>query len=134
MCMSAWRNAKTPVGKNNNSVASPNAGSNPAALIQFMIIGQKVVCVDDVFPESMKRFISHFPVKDRVYVIRAVVTGVDGDMLLMDRHRKETVALLLIGIVNPTGKLQQEPAFLSTRFRPLQEITTTNRERQTCGA
>jgi hypothetical protein len=47
--------------------------------------GQKVVCVDDSFPEEIKKFYWKLPINGVIYTIRDLVpgcdvTGADGEM------------------------------------------------------
>ena len=50
-------------------------------------VGQKVVLVDDAWPETVKQLYLALPVKDGVYVVRAVRVGVKADELIMDLRR-----------------------------------------------
>ncbi|HEX9046610.1 MAG TPA: hypothetical protein VF988_06245, partial [Verrucomicrobiae bacterium] len=65
-------------------------------------VGQKVVLVDDKWPESVKQLYLQLPVLDSVYVVRAVRVGVKADELIMDMRRVIEPSLLLVGIYNPT--------------------------------
>lgn len=85
-------------------------------------VGQKVVLVDDKWPESVKQLYLQLPVKDGVYVVRATRAGVRADELIMDMRRVLEQSILLVGIVNPTNNLGVEFGFASTRFRSLEEI------------
>lgn len=84
--------------------------------------GQKVVCVDGAFPDSVKDIYTALPVQDKVYVVRAVRVGVKADQLLMDCRRELASSLLLIGVVNPANNLGVEYGFNSDRFRALEEV------------
>ena len=42
-------------------------------------VGQKIVLVDDQWPETVKQLYLALPVKDGVYVVRAVRVGVKAD-------------------------------------------------------
>ena len=64
-------------------------------------VGQKVVLVDDKWPETVKQLYLQLPVLDTVYVVRAVRVGVKADELIMDMRRVLEPSLLLIGIINP---------------------------------
>ena len=86
-----------------------------------MIKGQRVVCVDDRFPKWVVEFFSQLPVKGRTYTIREVclrretIRGSDS----------ATIAVLLEELQNPpdpTHKGNEELAFKSERFAPLEEI------------
>lgn len=85
-------------------------------------IGDKVVLVDDSWPESTRHLWHQFPVKGPVYVVRDAFPGIDSDVLFMDCHRKVATCLLLIGIVNPAGTRPgaKERGFNADRFRKLE--------------
>ncbi len=87
-------------------------------------VGQKVVLVDDQWPESVKQLYLALPVKDSVYVVRAVRVGVKVDELIMDLRRVLESSLLLVGLYNPTNKLGVEAGFAASRFRALDEMKT----------
>ena len=88
-------------------------------------VGQKVVLVDDKWPESVKQLYLQLPVKDTVYVVRAVRVGVRADELIMDMRRVLEQSILLVSIYNPTNKLGVEAGFAASRFRTLDEIKTS---------
>jgi len=86
---------------------------------------QKVVCVDDVFPEAIKKFYWKLPVKGVTYTIRDLVPGVDiggegGEM-----------CTYLVELINPCSDAPPYPerGFKAERFRPLE--TDTEIESQT---
>lgn len=85
-------------------------------------VGQKVVCVDDSWPESVKQLYLSLPVKDGIYVVRAVRVGVRADELIMDMRRVLEQSLLLVGLYNPTNNLGVEAGFAASRFRALDEL------------
>ncbi len=85
-------------------------------------VGQKVVCVDDSWPESVKQLYLSLPVKDSIYVVRAVRVGVRADELIMDMRRVLEQSLLLVGLYNPTNNLGVEAGFAASRFRALDEL------------
>jgi hypothetical protein len=85
-------------------------------------VGQKVVLVDDKWPESVKQLYLQLPVLDTVYVVRAVRVGVRADELIMDMRRVLEQSILLTGIYNPTNKLGVEAGFAASRFRSLDEL------------
>jgi hypothetical protein len=87
-------------------------------------VGQKVVLVDDRWPETVKELYLSLPVKDSVYVVRAVRVGVRCDELIMDMRRVLEHSILLVGIFNPCNKLGVEAGFAASRFRALDEIKT----------
>src|SRR3954447_2986060 len=83
-----------------------------------MIVGQKVVCVDDKFPPEILQFYTALPKKDSVYVIRQVQIGVSWKM------EEGEICLYLIGLHNPKSATApfRERGFNAERFRPLDEI------------
>ena len=85
-------------------------------------VGQKVVLVDDKWPESVKQLYLQLPVLNTVYVVRAVRIGVRADELIMDMRRVLEPSLLLMGISNPTNNLGVEAGFAGHRFRALDEL------------
>jgi hypothetical protein len=85
-------------------------------------VGQKVVLVDDAWPETVKQLYLALPVKDGVYVVRAVRIGVKADELIMDLRRVLEPSLLLVGLYNPTNNLGVEAGFAASRFRALDEL------------
>ena len=82
-----------------------------------MITGQKVICVDDRFPPGTTALYTALPVKDRVYVVRNVIIGVNW------KAEPGEVCIYLVGINNPrsTAPPFPERGFNSERFRPLEE-------------
>jgi hypothetical protein len=87
-------------------------------------VGQKVVLVDDQWPESVKQLYFALPEKDKIYVVRAVRVGVKADELIMDLRRVLEQSLLLVGLFNPANKLGVEAGFAASRFRSLDELKT----------
>jgi hypothetical protein len=87
-------------------------------------VGQKVVLVDDKWPESVKQLYFVLPEKDKIYVVRAVRVGVKADELIMDLRRVLEQSLLLVGLFNPANKLGVEAGFAASRFRSLDELKT----------
>lgn len=85
-------------------------------------VGQKVVLVDDKWPETVKQLYLQLPTKDSVYVVRATRVGVRADELLMDMRRVLEQSLLLVGIHNPSNKVGVEAGFAASRFRALDEL------------
>jgi hypothetical protein len=85
-------------------------------------VGQKVVLVDDKWPESVKQLYLQLPELNQVYVVRAVRVGVVRDELIMDMRRVLESSLLLVGIYNPTNNLGVEAGFAASRFRALDEL------------
>ena len=87
-------------------------------------VGQKVVLVDDKWPETVKQLYLQLPVVETIYVVRAVRVGVRADELIMDMRRVLESSLLLVSIYNPTNKLGVEAGFAASRFRALDELKT----------
>ena len=85
-------------------------------------VGQKVVLVDDAWPETVKQLYVSLPVRDIVDVVRAVRVGVKVDELIMDMRRVLEPSILLMGVVNPANKLGVEAGFAARRFRSLEEL------------
>ena len=85
-------------------------------------VGQKVVLVDDKWPEAVKQLYLALPVLNSVYVVRAVRVGVRADELIMDHRRVLESSLLLVGLFNPTNNLGVEAGFAASRFRALDEL------------
>ena len=94
-------------------------------------VGQKLVCVDDKWPESVKQLYLQLPLRDNVYVVRAVRVGVRADELIMDMRRVLEQSILLVGLYNPTNKLGVEAGFAASRFRALDELKQTASEAAT---
>jgi hypothetical protein len=88
-------------------------------------VGQKVVLVDDKWSESVLQIYLQLPVKDTVYVVRAVRVGVRADELIMDMRRVLEQSILLVSIYNPANNLGVEMGFAASRFRTLDEIKTS---------
>jgi hypothetical protein len=82
-----------------------------------MCVGQKVVCVDDVFHPAVAKFYLALPKKDVVYVIRRVSIGISA------QGDPGEVCLHLIGLNNPKSSKSPFPerGFNAERFRLLDE-------------
>lgn len=85
-------------------------------------VGQKVVLVDDKWPETVKQLYLQLPLLNHVYVVRAVRVGVKADELIMDMRRVLEPSLLLVGLYNPANNLGVEAGFAAHRFRALEEL------------
>ena len=85
-------------------------------------VGQKVVLVDDKWPETVKQLYLQLPVVDTIYVVRAVRVGVRADELIMDMRRVLEQSILLVSIYNPTNNVGVEAGFAASRFRALDEL------------
>lgn len=81
---------------------------------------QKVVCVNDVFklPAGFGKYFTAFPVKGRIYTIRDILPGMDGE-----------VACHLHEIHNPPNPKGTENGYNVERFAPLE--TDTEEEEET---
>ena len=88
-------------------------------------VGQKVVLVDDQWPETVRQLYLQLPVVETIYVVRAVRVGVRADELIMDMRRVLEQSILLVSIYNPTNKLGVEAGFAACRFRALDELKTS---------
>ncbi len=80
--------------------------------------GQKVVCVDDVFPQPLASYYLALPKKDAVYVVRGVSVGISPE------GGEGEIAITLIGMKNPRSSKPPHPerAFNAMRFRSLEEM------------
>lgn len=85
-------------------------------------VGQKIVLVDDKWPESVKQLYLQLPVVNTIYVVRASRVGVRADELIMDMRRVLEQSILLTSIYNPTNNLGVEAGFAASRFRALDEL------------
>ncbi len=91
-----------------------------------MIVGQKVVCIDDsINPQhfiSLTKNFQQWIVKDKVYTIREILHNDDivTGILLKEIKNKE-IYIKLIGRI-------QEPAFADWRFRELDEFEEVKEE------
>ena len=93
-------------------------------------VGQKVVLVDDKWPETVKQLYPQLPVLETVYVVRAVRVGVRADELIMDHRRVLEQSILLVSIYNPTNNIGVEAGFAASRFRALDELKKSAVEEQ----
>lgn len=81
--------------------------------------GQKVVCVDDVFPATIKRFYWKLPVQGVTYTIRDLVPGIDPS------GAPGEMCVYLVELINPCSDKPPYPerGFRAERFRPLETDT-----------
>jgi hypothetical protein len=87
-----------------------------------MVKGQKVVCINDTFPQIILALYKQLPVKGKVYTVREVFLGREK---IVRGGDTATVGLLLEELKNPPDPFhqgQQELGFSSERFAPLEEI------------
>ena len=93
-----------------------------------MIKGQKVVCVNDSFPDIVRAIYKELPVKDNIYTIREVFLGREK---IVKGGDSATVGLLLEELTNPPDpfhKGEQELGFSSERFAPMNEVPDEQEE------
>jgi len=98
-----------------------------------MIKGQKVVCVNDSFPEYVRAIYRELPVKDNIYTVREVFLGREK---VVKGGNSATVGLLLEELTNPKDpfhKGEQELGFSSERFAPLNELPDAEEEAVAAG-
>ena len=89
-----------------------------------MVIGQKVVCIDDTFKPLIKILYKHLPKAGSTYTVRSVYLG-RSKVVGTDEHTD--VGILLKELVNPPdprAKTVLELGFSESRFRPLEELTS----------
>lgn len=87
-----------------------------------MIKGQRVVCINDTFPELIRALYKELPVKDNIYTVREVFLGREK---IVRGGDTATVGLLLKELKNPPDPFhqgEQELGFSSERFAPLNEL------------
>ena len=78
--------------------------------------GQKVVCVNDVFPEGIKKFYWKLPVSGVTYKVRDILPGID------PTGEPGEVCVYLVELINPCSDKPPYPerGFRADRFRPLE--------------
>jgi len=87
-----------------------------------MIKGQKVICINDAFPQLVRALYTQLPVKDKIYTVREVYLGREK---VVKGGETATVGLLLEELHNPADPFhegKEELGFSSERFAPLEEI------------
>jgi hypothetical protein len=87
-----------------------------------MVKGQRVVCINDTFPQFVRALYKQLPVKDKTYTIREVFLGREK---IVKGGESATVGLLLEELHNPPDPFhagQQELGFSSERFALLDEL------------
>jgi hypothetical protein len=87
-----------------------------------MTKGQRVVCINDTFPEMVRAIYRELPVKGRTYTIREVYLGREK---IVKGGDSATVGLLLAELLNPPDPFhagREELGFSSERFAPLEEV------------
>ena len=78
-------------------------------------VGDKVVCINDVFPDWVVDLYNDLPKKDEVYVVRDIVMGQNYDLSM-------NVTVLLVGILGNINQHGVENGFNPNRFVPLEEF------------
>ncbi len=95
-----------------------------------MTKGQKVVCINDTFPDLIRALYQQLPVKGVTYTIREVFLGREK---VVKGGDSATVGLLLEELRNgpdPFHAGKQELGFTSERFAPLEELPDEEVERE----
>ena len=103
----------------------PIALSKPSGAIivcGMFLPGQKVVCVDDIFPEAIKKFYWKLPVKGVTYTVRDLIPGIDPS------GEPGEMCVYLVELINPCSDKPPYPerGFKAERFRPLETDTETD--------
>jgi hypothetical protein len=97
-----------------------------------MVVGKKVVCVNDQFPAWVHNLYAQLPNKNEIYTIRTMGLGREKLVVIKDNKIVENgateasggaVYVLLEEIHNPPDPLcfERELGFTSERFRDLEE-------------
>lgn len=84
-----------------------------------MIVGQKVVCINDQAPYYLRNYYTTWVKKGITYVIRGVTLGVNF------KGESGEVGLYLQGIHNPLSSMPPHPerAYNAERFRAIEDHT-----------
>jgi len=99
-----------------------------------MVKGQRVVCINDSFPQFVRALYKQLPVKNKAYTIREVFLGREK---IVKGGESATVGLLLEELKNPPDPFhagQQELGFSSERFAPLDELPAEENVEEEVGA
>jgi|SRR5580692_6351661 hypothetical protein len=95
-----------------------------------MIKGQKVVCINDKFPQFIHAIYKQLPVKGKTYTVREVFLGREK---VVKGGETATVGLLLEELNNPPDPFHEgseELGFASERFAPLEELPAEESEEE----
>ena len=95
-----------------------------------MVKGQKVICINDTFPEFVRAIYKQLPVKGKIYTVREVFLGREK---IVKGGDTATVGLLLEELHNPPDPFhqgQQELGFSSERFAPMEELPAEEAEEE----
>lgn len=87
-----------------------------------MNIGQRVVCVNDIFAPNLARHYRELPIRDHIYTIRHMEPG---GTTLTGRYNNSTTAVLLEELHNPDPGINggRELGFDQRRFSPIEAVT-----------
>ncbi len=87
--------------------------------------GQKVVCVDDVFPAAIEKYYWKLPVKGVTYTVRDLIPGID------PQGEPGEMCVYLTELINPCSDKPPYPerGFKAERFRPLESDEETDARR-----
>ncbi len=88
----------------------------------MFLTGEKVVYVDDVFSDAIKKFYWKLPVNGVTYTIRDLIPGIDPS------GESGEMCVYLVELINPCSDKPPYPerGFKAERFRPLQGDTATD--------
>jgi len=90
-----------------------------------MQVGNKVVCIDDVFPDLIKATFYQLPVEGETYTIRAVFSARGNVRTPKGCDPQFEIGILLAELSNPyeflKGGVKVEMGFNSERFRIIDE-------------
>jgi len=76
--------------------------------------GQRVICIDDSFPDGIRDIFNALPVKGQQYTVRDLVPGVGWKL-------NEEPAVYLVELVNMPNQHGIEPGFACRRFAEPEE-------------
>lgn len=87
-----------------------------------MVVGSKVVCIDDSFDPAVLEFYTALPKKGTVYVVREMRIGVN------PQNDPGEICIYVIGLNNPRSTVSPFPerGFRQERFRDLDEVQGRN--------
>lgn len=99
----------------------------------MFLTGQKVMCIDDEFPQWVLGLYQQLPRKDGTYTIREVMLGGTNpnfskkeDGKIHTSELEEDITVLLVEAKNPLDPFCKYPielSFKAERFVPLEELT-----------
>jgi hypothetical protein len=93
--------------------------------------GQQVVCIDDNFPNPLKKLYRQLPVRDVAYTVREVYVGRSVAYGQPGASDGEIGVLLneIVNYIDPRCKNVLELGFKAERFAPVEHDTETNTEK-----